>query len=369
MPSIRERAGRYHAQVRISGFPARTASFKTKRMAERWATTIEASMIEGSHFRGVEARRRTLGESITRYLEEVVPTKRDERTRRIRLRWWSEKLGHLKLAELSPQVIVEYRGKLSRDTFTRAKVSSKRTTVPDGKAAAQFKRTGATINRYLAALGHVLAIARKDWQWLQSNPFDGVSKLKEGRGRVRFLSEDERTRLLAATAKDPQLHTFVVLALSTAARAGELVNLRWRDVELKEQRVLLRVTKNSQPRALRIHGEALRLLKEHGKVRVLDDDRVFISLKGKRYRYEKLFGAACAAAKIEDFTFRGLRHTAAALLAREGATEQQLKAIGGWKSGVVSRYVHLAAADAEDVLKKLNEKMLGADPNKAAREH
>ncbi len=359
MPSIRERGGRYHVQVRISGFPARTASFKSKRLAERWATTIEASMIEGKHFRGVEARRRTLGEAITRYLEEVVPSKRDERTRRIRLRWWSEKLGHLKLAEISPQTIAEYRGKLSREPFTKAKLSSKRTTIPEGKAAPQFKRTGATVNRYLAALSHVLSIARKDWQWLQSNPFDGVSKLKEGRGRVRFLSEDERARLLVATEKDTQLHTFVVLALSTAARAGELVNLRWRDVELNEQRVLLRVTKNSQPRAIWIHGEALRLLKEHGKVRALGDDRVFTSIKGKRYRYEKLFDAAVAAAKIEDFTFHGLRHTAATLLAREGATEQQLKAIGGWKSNVVSRYVHLAAADAEDVLKKMNEKMLG----------
>jgi integrase len=359
MPTIRERGGRYHAQVRIAGFPARTESFKTKRMAERWATTIEAQMIEGKHFRGVEARRRTLGEAIKRYLEEVVPSKRDERTRRIRLRWWSEKLGHLKLAELSPQVIAEYRGKLTRDPFTRAKVSSKRTTVPKGEGAAVFKRSGATVNRYLAALSHVLSIARRDWQWIQSNPFEGVSKLKEGQGRVRFLNEDERTTLLAVTAQDPQLHTFVVLALSTAARAGELVNLRWPDVELKEQRVLLRVTKNSHPRAIWIHGEVLKLLKERGKVRKLSDDRVFNSVTGKRYRYEKLFKAACTAAKIEGFTFHGLRHTAATLLAREGATEQQLKAIGGWKSGVVSRYVHLAAEDAKAVLERMNEKILG----------
>ncbi len=66
MPTIRERGGRFHAQVRIAGFPARTASFKTRRMAERWATTIEAQMIEGKHFRGVESRRSTLAEAIKR---------------------------------------------------------------------------------------------------------------------------------------------------------------------------------------------------------------------------------------------------------------------------------------------------------------
>jgi hypothetical protein len=62
VPTIRERAGQFHAQVRMSGFPTRTASFPTRRMAERWAKTVEADMIEGRHFRSVEARRRTLAE-------------------------------------------------------------------------------------------------------------------------------------------------------------------------------------------------------------------------------------------------------------------------------------------------------------------
>ena len=61
----------------------------------------------------------------------------------------------------------------------------------------------------------------------------------------------------------------------------------------------------------------------------------------------------------QNFTFHGLRHSAATYLAREGATEQQLKVIGGWKSGVVSRYVHLAAEDAKAVLERMNEKILG----------
>src|SRR6185437_11211590 len=127
----------------------------------------------------------------------------------------------------------------------------------------------------------------------------------------------------------------------------------------KDGRVLLRKTKNSQPRSVWLHGEALKLLREHGKVRRLDDDRVFLSGKGKRYDYREPFETACTAAKVKDFTFHGLRHSAATYLAREGATEQQLKAIGGWKSNVVSRYVHLAAEDAKGVLEKMNRKILG----------
>ncbi len=120
MPTIRERPKAdgtriFHVQVRMSGFPARTASFPTRRQAERWAKTVEAEMIEGKHFRSVEARRRTLGQAIDRYVEEELPKKRDARTRGIRLRWWKEKLGHLKLAEVTPAILVEYRNKLTKE--------------------------------------------------------------------------------------------------------------------------------------------------------------------------------------------------------------------------------------------------------------
>ncbi len=51
-------------------------------------------------------------------------------------------------------------------------------------------------------LSHVFTVARKEWHWVSHNPFDGVGKLREGRGRVRFLSEEERTTLLRETVKD-----------------------------------------------------------------------------------------------------------------------------------------------------------------------
>lgn len=374
MATIRARTKRgksvLHVQVRMKGYPARTASFPTRRQAERWATTIEAEMIEGKHFRNVEARRRTLGEAIDRYLKSEVTKLRDGSMHKQNLPWWKEKLGHLRLSEITPAILVEHRDKLAAETYTRARPQSKRTTLKEGEAPKRFKRAPNTINNYLRPLGRVFTLARREWHWISHNPMEGVSLLPTGRGRVRFLSEDERFRLLKETARDPQLHTAVVLALSTAARASEITNLCWGDIEYEQRsqasgapreaaRVLLRQTKNGTPRSVWLHGEALRLLKDHGKIRRLNDDRVFVSVKGKRYRYDETFRAACEVAKVSNFTFHGLRHSAATYLAREGATEQQLKAIGGWKSNVVSRYVHLAAEDAKGVLERMNEKILG----------
>jgi hypothetical protein len=119
MPSIRERTKAngeriFHVQVRMTGFPARTASFPTRRLAERWAKTVEAEMIEGKHFRNAEARRRTLGEAIGRYMLEELPKKRDGSMGRVNLPYWKKAIGHLKLADVTPAILVEHRGKLAR---------------------------------------------------------------------------------------------------------------------------------------------------------------------------------------------------------------------------------------------------------------
>lgn len=370
MPTIRERrkadgSTSFHVQVRQSGFPARTASFPTRRQAERWSKTIEAEMIEGRHFRTAEARRRTVSDAITRYTAEEIPKKRNGGMHRACLPWWQEKIGTLKLADVTPAILVEYRGKLSRETYRRANPDAKRTSLAEGEKPRSFTRSNSSVNRYLACLAHVFTIARKEWHWTGHNPFDGVSKLRENKGRVRYLNDEERSRLLAATASDPVLHTFVVVALSTAARAGELLRLHWRDVDFKEGRILFRETKNAQPRAVWLHGEALRLLREHSKVRRLHTQEVFPGVIRGSYEYKKAFASAVEVAELKDFRFHDLRHSAATYLAMQGATEQQLRAIGGWKSGVVSRYVHIASTDARDVMAKMNDRFLGGDKAKA----
>lgn len=350
----------FHVQVRMSGFPARTESFTTRRKAERWAKTVEAEMIEGKHYRSVEARRRSLGDAVDRYIREEVPKKRSDGAMHTRtLTWWKSRIGHLKLADMTPALIVEQRGKLAAGTYTRGK-PGRRSKYKAGEKPRQIQRKPGTVNRYLRCLSHLFTVCRKEWHWMSHSPMDGVSMLPEGEGIIRCLSDDERQALLAETAKDATLHLFVMIALSTACRAGELKKLTWANVDLKAGRVVFQATttKNAQGRTAWLHGEALRLLKEHAKVRQLKGGPVFpLSRKDKPYAYGKPFNAAVGAAGIESFRFHDLRHSAATYLAQAGATEQQLRAIGGWKSGIVSKYVHLAAADSKEALALLAKKI------------
>ena len=366
MASIRERVKAdgtkvFHCQVRVTGFPSRTASFRSRAAAKKWATKVEAEMIEGRHFRSVEARRRTLGDAIDRYLEHELPKKSDQ-TPKGQLLWWKRQIGDVKLAEITPPLIVECRDKLLAGTFQRAKPGSTYSELKADEKPRTFKRKPATVNRYLANLSIVFTVARKEWHWIAYNPVADVSRFDEDE-RIRWLSEDERGALLTETAKDHVLHMFVLIALSTACRAGELLKLKWDDVDLKTGRLLFRRPKNREARSAWLHGETLARLKEHAKVRDLRG-KVFVNLGGTRrargqgvYDYAGPFNAAVAAAGIQNFNFHDLRHTAATYLAQQGATEQQLRAIGGWQSNIVNRYVHLAANDAKSVLKRLAGKI------------
>ena len=108
-----------------------------------------------------------------------------------------------------------------------------------------------------------------------------VMKLKEARGRVRFLDEEERERLLRACkeSSNPHLYPVVLIVLSTGMRHGEIINLTWADVDLSRKRVILQETKNGKRRAEPLAGAALEVLARLEKNRRIDTNFLFPKLK------------------------------------------------------------------------------------------
>ena len=184
--------------IRDRGYPIQTASFERLTDARRWAQRTETAIREGRYFKTREAQRHTVAELIERYTLDILPRKkgRSVQIQGAQLAWWREQLGKLTLADITPPLIAQYRDKLLAG-------------YPDSKP-----RSPSTVVRYLAALSHCLTIGVKEYQWLDDSPMRKVTKPKEPRGRVRFLSDDERIRLLAACEASANSYLFPVAAVS-----------------------------------------------------------------------------------------------------------------------------------------------------------
>ena len=87
---------------------------------------------------------------------------------------------------------------------------------------------------------------------MPDNPVRQLKKLKEPDGRIRWLSEDEKKALLKAckASKWDRLYLLVTMAITTGARQGELLRLRWADLDFSARRAYVYKTKNGEPRVL-----------------------------------------------------------------------------------------------------------------------
>jgi len=164
-----------------------------------------------------------------------------------------------------------------------------------------------------------------------------ISKLSEPRGHVRFLDDEEREQLLEAckVSTNPQLHTLVVLALiSTGARHGELINLRWSEVDWHRRVITLHDTKNKERRLLPLAHYALQLMEAQSKIRNIASDLVFPSSSDpiKPWDSRSSWLSALKKANIQDFRFHDLRHSCASYLAMNGASLAEIAEVLGHKT-------------------------------------
>jgi integrase len=226
------------------------------------------------------------------------------------------------------------------------------------------RRNAPTINRHLTSLSALFTVAQKQWQWVYKNPVRDVRREQEPKGRARFLSDDERKRLLDACDASycPFIKLIVVLALSTGMRKSEIRYLRWFDVDLEQGAILLLKTKNNERRRVSVRGLALELLKEHAKVRRIDTDFLFpgkLSAKnGEPIEITKAWYDVRKRAGLKDFVFHDLRHSAASYLAMNGASPLEIAEVLGHKSlDMVKRYSHLAESHVAGVVERMNKKI------------
>ncbi len=334
----------YQAKVRLKGYPPQSACFQRLTDAKKWAQDVESAIRDGRHFKTAESKRHTVADLIDRYIRDVLPTKPKQQYKQTQqLTWWKLKLGHHLLSDLSPALISECRDELLRTPTNRG-----------------GNMSPASVVRYLAALSHALSVAVNEWQWLDDSPARKVKKPKEPRGRVRFLSDDERERLLKACleSSNKSLYAVVVLALSSGMRRGEILNIKWKDIDLSQGFLILHETKNGERRRVPVSGHALDTLKEYSKVRQLHTELVFPGKTGKPAEIRKPWLLALKQADIEDFRFHDLRHSCASYLAMGGASMVEISEVLGHRTlQMAKRYSHLSDSHVSNVVASMNERL------------
>lgn len=329
MATITKRTGKngtsYKVQIRIKGHPAETASFDRLTDAKRWAAETETAIRQGKHF-GI-ARRRSFADLADKYEAAIIEHLKSADARKGHLAHWRAEFDKHSLDDITPALIADSYAKLHKGG----------------------ERSLATANRYLASLSACFTFAVKELGWMERNPCARVRKGKESAGRVRYLTDDERARLVKACKESSNrlLYPAFVLALSTGARQAELMNLRWPQVDFTRRTILLRdgETKNGAGRVLPLTGEAFDLLRDMGKVRDLKDDRVFpVPAEGRGFgSLRTAWDKALARAEVSDFRWHDLRHTAASYLTMAGIGSMEVAKVLGHKTlQMTARYSHLS---------------------------
>ena len=301
MASIRKRGKSWQVQVRSRKTGAIGKSFHRKADAERWAIEQEALMQTGQ-FARIQTQGLNLGDLMQAYVEKVTPTKKGsaQEFRRITRLMKERDLMCTPLSSAKPHIFAAFRDRR----------------LGAGVRACQYD---------LVLLRHAWNIARVEWGWpLGDNPLSLIRMPKNNPPRERRLraGEYEALRDAARGSRAWYLWPIVDIAIETAMRRGEILGLRWTNINWNKQFALLPITKNGRSRWVPLSEVALKHIDQAPRTA----DRVFpITDVAFRQAWDRLR----IRAGVVDLTFHDLRHEAISRKFEFGMTIPQVMVISG----------------------------------------
>ncbi|NLI99416.1 site-specific integrase [bacterium] len=214
-----------------------------------------------------------------------------------------------------------------------------------------LKVAPATANRDMETIKHMMNKA-VDWNYIKANPARQIKRLRTPPPPTRFLSCEERDRLLFECSANPMLWAIVFTALETGMRRGELMGLTWKDINFERRSILLMRTKNNEQRMIPISDKLLPVLERLNIER--KGQTVFRKPDGRPYgNWRKAFETACNRAGVVDFRFHDLRHTFASYLVMAGVDIRTVQELLGHKDiKMTLRYSHLSRPHLLDAVNK-----------------
>ena len=340
MASIIKIGKRWRAQIRRKGFPDATQTFDTKARAQEWASKTEADMRALKYQDERIISDMTLSTLIDRYTDEIGQTKPFGKNKAAVLKSLKIALGDLTLPNLTADRLIDHIKARSAATLTK-------------KAAG-----GVTIAVELSYLGSVLKVAKQLWRLPVNADFISQARANmhylglstKSKERDRRPTQEEIERLCAffdAKGKRQKvpMSDLIRFATATAMRAGEIINLKWADLNEEDRTIIIRDRKHPQEKKgndqeVPLLGDAFAIVKRQPKT---DDERIFPVTDGT---ISSIFPRACNALKIIDLRFHDLRHEGVSRLFEQGYRIEQVALVSGhrdWK--MLARYTQIRAKD------------------------
>ena len=311
MASIRKRKGKYQVQVRIRG-KGTSATFQTLDLARRWARSNELEFEKNIKV-GMQYRPKTLQEILIKYRDTVIPHKKSASSETFLINaFMKNKWAALPLSMLSAAQISEYRDK----RLLSVKPS--------------------TISCEFNIVKHALHVAKLEWDW--DVPFDlfaGIRLPQIDQRAVRRINDHDLKSLLEEASKHSNMYLkpIILIAINTAMRRGEILSLKWSDIDLKRNLINIYNTKTGYARSIKINNDVRIVLENLEMIAV----RVFpISINSFRLCYQRLCNKLNIKLRFHDF-----RHEAISRLFEQNLSIPHIASISGHRTvSQLFRYAH-----------------------------
>ena len=311
MASIRKRKGKYQVQVRIRG-KGTSATFQTLDLARRWARSKEIEFEKNIKV-GMQYRPKSLQEILDKYKHTVIPHKKSASSETFLINaFMKNKWAALPLNMLSAAQIAEYRDK----RLLSVKPS--------------------TISREFGIVKHALHVAKLEWDWEVPNDlFSGIRLPQIHQRAIRRINDHDLKTLLEEASKHSNIYLkpIILIALNTAMRRGEILSLKWSDIDLKRSLINIDNTKTGYARSIKINNDVRFVLENLEMI----DERVFpISINNLRLCYQRL----CKKLNIK-IRFHDFRHEAISRLFEKNLSIPHIASISGHRTvSQLFRYAH-----------------------------
>jgi integrase len=314
----------------VDGRRVREAIGPSKKLAEMVLKKRVTEAIENRWFSKRNVGLTPFSELAETYISRHISLLRSPKTERVRVLFWKRHFGNRPI------------GQITRAELQDWQVKKRQTNKP------------ATVNRELGRLRHMLNKA-VEWELLDTNPMERLKFLRENNARLRYLSMEDCDKLLDACIAT-HMRAMVEVALHTGMRLGEILNLEWPDIDFAAGSILIRDSKNGQPRHVPMDSMVRRLLS--GYIPSRESVYVFPAASGGRLTtVQKAFRNARVRAGMPGLHFHDLRHTFASHWMMTGGDLYVLKDILGHKSVLMTqRYAHLSPAYKRTMVDRM-EKM------------